>query len=343
MQIGFCRCAFSDEGCDVINITQEEAYNFIERKYREWVKGLIQTAGEQCLSENGRWNTNTRQCTTCTEGQVLDGTACVAPEEARDVVGGQCQALRDFGEDWRAYSDFNQSSAASEASAEVQEYNRTLETFAQKVAAAHALAYDMEIDRQVRLDLLAYNTALIAGLPETVSPALARLTLVSNSLVPESSEVESPYIALVDPASLDETVGTKLTTIASSAASGSPPKFSVSDTVEQVEASAWGTSLSIITGIGDPTASATQALVGIRAATPALELTDEEVAILQQEHRTTLRADKALAQSYAANAVRRRERLGLETEIATLYNELERWRGAEYSRAQAALEASCQQ
>ena len=72
------------------------------------------------------------------------------------------------------------------------------------------------------------------------------------------------------------------------------------------------------------------------------ELTEEQVAILREQHIQNLAIDKAVAESYAENAQRRQKLLGLEKEVSDLYSEMEEWRSKEYVRVKSEMETSCQ-
>jgi uncharacterized protein YycO len=113
-------------------------------------------------------------------------------------------------------------------------------------------------------------------------------------------------------------------------------------TAGKIKSIAWNATLETIESVGDPIAVATQLTKDARAAVlPNPNISDEEVAILRTQHLGNQAVDAALADSYALNAARRVELLGLEREIAEKYNVLQEWKVKEYQRVKANLENQC--
>ncbi len=347
MQAAMCRCAFHDQGCDAMNFSQSRAYTYVENEYRKWVGELIKKQAEQCIADDGYWNKSTRQCITCTDGDIRNGNNCVpagTPIEETNEPTQQCRALTEFATDWKKYSDFDDAIPVNNASFEVQEYHRVLDELATKITDAQALEYDMEIDRQVRLELREYKQALVDNIRDNITKAIFRLAWVTYNAYNSAQGAASSYQTLLDPDSVVEGVGAGLKTIQGAIpADAKDLQFDTSTTEGKVKSGAWNAALETLESVGDPKAVAVQALKDVRgAAVPGPDITEEEVAILRTQHLENLRVDKALAESYAVNSERRLRLLTLEKEIAELYNEMESWRQKEYARVKVAIEETCQ-
>lgn len=345
MQAAMCQCAFHGN-CGSMNFSQASAYTFVESEFREWVGELIKKHAEQCIAERGHWNTNTRQCITCTNGEVLSGTKCVSPDGdiKPNTTAGQCQALTEFAGGWKKFSDFDDAIPVNEASFEVQEYNRVLDELAKKITEAGALEYDMEVDRQVRVELRAYKQALVDNLRDNITKAIFRLAWVTYNAYQGAQGAAGSYQTLLDPENVVEGVGAGLKTIQGAIPSDAKELTFDTSTIEgKVKSGAWNAALETLESVDDPKTVAMQALKDIKgAAVPGPDITAEEVEILRTQHLENLQVDKALADSYARNSERRLRLLSLEKEIAELYNEMEDWRSKEYSRVKAGIEATCQ-
>ena len=345
MQAAFCQCAFHGNSCDTMRMSQEDAFAFVDREFKNWVGGLIKATAEQCLADDGHWNTATRQCIRCTDGDVRSGNKCLPPgSEAKPEEGGQCRALTEFGQDWKKYSDFDAAISVGDASFEVKEYNRELDEVAKKIAEAEAIEYDMEIDRQIRLELREYKKALVDNLRDNITKAIFRLAWVTYNTVKGAEGAAGSYRTLVNPDNAVEALGAGLKTIQGAIpADQKQLQFDTSTTEGKVKSGAWNATLEVLESVADPKAVATQALKDVRgAAVPGPDLTSEEIDILRTQHLDNLAVDKALAESYAENAKRRQQLLILKKEIAVLYNKMEEWRGKEYVRIKSEIESSCQ-
>ncbi len=345
MQAAFCQCAFHNNNCDVMKMSQEQASTFVDNEFRNWVSGLIKTTAEQCIAGDGYWNTSTRQCISCTDGDVRSGNKCLAPGSVVEPEESkQCRALSEFDTDWKKYSDFDSAIAISDASFEVQEYNRILDEVAKKIAEAEAIEYDMEVDRHIRLDLREYKKALVDNIRDNITKAIFRLAWVTYNTVKGAEGAAGSYRTLVNPDSAVEALGAGLKTIQGAIPSDAKQlQFDTSTTEGKVRSGAWNVTLEALESVVDPKAIAVQALKDVQATVvPAPDLTEEEVGVLREQHLNNLAVDKALAESYAENAVRRQKLLELKKDISILYNEMESWRGKEYERVKSEIEASCQ-
>ena len=156
----YCKCAFHNEYCEDVGLSPGTANSYVLKEFRAWNKERIQAMGMSCQLGGGYWNQSNWSCTTCTDGDVLEGSKCVKPEKS-DAERRECQeALRNIETDWEKYSDFDDR-LGSDVSWEVLQFNQTMDEIAALVAEAQAIEYDMEVDRQVRLYLREYKQALV--------------------------------------------------------------------------------------------------------------------------------------------------------------------------------------
>lgn len=342
----FCQCAFSELGCDVMKMGQEQAYGFVQSEYKKWVSGLIAAEAQQCLNTDGFWNKSTRQCIRCTEGDVRSGTKCVAPgTEVPDEVGRQCRALKEFSTDWRAKSDFVETVPGNEASLEVQEYNRALNELTEKIAAANVLEYEMEIDRQVRLDIREYKTALVDSRNDGITSGIFRLAWVTYNTPVGAEGIGGSYRTLVQPDTATEVLLPGLEAVQTAVPAESILlQFDTAGSMEKIKLAAWNATLEVLGNAGNPASLAAEAVKNARNTVPVTpELVEGDMEALRAEHLENLQLDKALAESYAENAAQRKQLFMLEVEIADLYNQMESWREKEYTRAYSNVQSSCNQ
>lgn len=339
----FCRCAFHDESCEVMKMTQDQSYEFVIKEFRTWNKKRIQAMGEQCLASDGYWNKSSWSCKVCTEGDVLSGTKCVAPEDVGADAGGSCKvALQNLPNEWLRYSDFDDR-LGGEVSYEVGEFNKVMDEIAAMTARAQALEYDLEIERQLRLEMKEYKTALVDNLRDNITKAIFRLAWVTYNTYKGAAGTKDSFGKILNPENAVEQVGATLKTIQGAIpASEKDLSFDTSKTEGQVKSIAWNSTLEAIESVGDPQAVATQVIKDLKgAAVGGPDITDEEVAVLREQHLDNQAVTEAIADSYADSALMRKELLELEKQIAEKYNELQSWKQQEYDRVKRSLEADC--
>ena len=338
----YCKCAFHDELCEEIGMDPSSANSYVLGEFREWNKKRIQAMGVQCLMNGGYWNKGNWSCTTCTEGDVLEGTKCVALEKI-DAAKQEClEALKSFDTDWEKYSDFDDR-LGSDVSYEVQQFNATLDQIAMLVARAQQLEYDMEIDRQVRLSLREYKQALVTNIKANLLRAFWRLSYVTYTTAKGAQGTAGSLGKMLNPDNVIEGVGAGLKVIQANI----PPaakeyQIDTNTTAGKVKSIAWNSTLEAIESVGDPIEVAKKFAMDSRnAVLPNPNISNDEVAILRTQHLSNQAVDAALAESYSINAGRRVELVELETKITEKYNELQEWKVKEYRRVKANLEDQC--
>lgn len=348
IQVAFCRCAFTGDNCADMKVTQEQIHGMVERQFREWVSKQILSTAEQCIADGGYWNTATRQCITCTEGEVRVANKCYAPDKVpadAAEVQNMCPAIISFTKNWRSYSDFAESADPATASAEVQEYNAVLATLTNKITAAQALVYQMEIDRQLRSELRAYKTALVENSAKEITADIFHLAWMVYHTPDGFTGAPGSYRALVDPGAAPEALTAGLEEVrAMVPAEVELLRLDTTKSAAIIAATAFGADLESLQNAGDPRAAAAKAYKDIAAKEiPQPALSDDGIAAIRTQHLENLALDKALSESYAETAQQRTELLQLQKAIAALYADLQSWQQKEFTRAKQEVRNSCTQ
>lgn len=344
IQFQYCKCAFHNDLCGNLGLEQSSASSYVLDSFREWNRERIQRMAERCLAEGGHWNKGEWSCTTCTNGDVLVGARCVAPQKAEEK-DKKCELPQDFELGWEKYSDIDDAIAPGDASFEVGEYHRVLNEIVDMIARAQTLEYDMEIDREIRLELREYKAALVQNLRNNITKAIFRLAWVTYNTAQGAKGGIDSYKKLIDPESVVEGLGAGMKLIQSHIPAGEKDlQFDTKDTKGKVKSAAWNATLETLESVGDPQAVAVQVMKDVKGAmVGGPDLSPEEIEILRTQHLQNNEVDRALAESYAKNAERRKELLLLERQIATKYNELQEWKAKEYTRVKNALTHDCKE
>lgn len=338
----YCKCAFHNEYCEDVGLTPGSAHSYVLSEFREWNRQRIQTMATQCRMSDGYWKAGNWSCTTCTDGDVLEGQKCVAPEKS-DSEKRECRdALKNIDTDWEKYSDFDDR-LGSDVSYEVGQFNTVMDEIATMVARAHELEYDMEIDRAERLALREYKQALVQETKVNLLKAFWRLSYVTYTTIKSGKGTSESLGKMLNPESVVEGIGAGLKTIqAHIPASATDYQIDTNSTAGKIKSIAWNATLETIESVGDPKSIATQFVKDVHGASlPSPNISDEEVAILRNQYLSNQAVDTYLAQSYELNAQRRTELLALEKQITEKYNELQQWKYKEYTRVKGMLEDQC--
>ena len=164
-----CKCAFHNQCGD--GMDSDSSYEFVLSEFREWNRQQIQTIGESCVRLDGHWDKNTWTCMRCTEGDVREGSRCVAVEKA-DVAAKECRdALKNIENDWEKYSDFDDR-LGSDVGYEVQQFNEALDDIAELIAEAQEIEYQLAIAAEIRFEMRAYKAALVQNIRNNITKAI---------------------------------------------------------------------------------------------------------------------------------------------------------------------------
>jgi hypothetical protein len=89
----YCKCAFHNEHCDQIRMSQGEAKDHVYEKYAEWLDGGIEKEKEECKEKNGWFLGNS--CYLCKSDEVALDNKCVPADEVegteKEEEKGECK------------------------------------------------------------------------------------------------------------------------------------------------------------------------------------------------------------------------------------------------------------
>ncbi len=132
----YCKCAFHNQYCDAVGLSPSTAHAYVLLEFQDWNRDRIQRFGEQCIDRNGHWNKSRWECTTCTRGDIFEGSLCVEPDkivEDSSEVKGCKKALENIKTDWIKYSDFD-TRLGGDVSYEVQQFNENFNQVADLIS-----------------------------------------------------------------------------------------------------------------------------------------------------------------------------------------------------------------
>lgn len=338
-----CKCAFHNQCGD--GMDSDASFALVLSSFQEWNRGKIQAMGEQCLKRDGYWDKSDWQCTFCTEGDVLSGQKCVTPKQIDPEKAECAAALKNLPNSWEKYSDFDTRIAISDASYEVNEYNRVLDEIADMIAEVHALETEMEVMAAYRIELRAYKQALVQNIKTNLLKSFWRLSYVTYVTINSAKGAGGSVEKLLNPTDSAEAIGAGLKLIQANTP-GHVKELQVSDgTIQgQVKSIGVNASLEALESIASPSAVVQQVMKDVKSAVvPSANISEAEVTILRTQHLENNSVDTALAESYAASIALRGQIWTLEASIANKYNELQQWKAKEYQRVRANLEEQCKQ
>jgi len=338
----YCKCAFHNEQCKAIGMTPSSAHAYVLGEFREWNRVQIEAKAQRCLASEGYWDAANWSCTTCTDGDVLEGNRCVQSDEDAAEARECKEALKNFDQEWEKYSDLDRRSG-TDISWEVQQFNSELNDIAELVGLANEIEYELAIMAELRLEMRAYKAALVQNVKVNLLKAFWRLSYSTYSTIKSGLGMKGTVEKLVSPDNVVEGVGAGLKLLQSQI----PPhekdlQIDTSTTEGKVKSMAWNATLEALESVGNPADIAKQFMKDARGAViPSASISDEEVAILRTQHLSNNAVDEALATSYAEAAELRKTLIGTRKLITEKYNNMQEWKVKEYQRVKGDLEDQC--
>ena len=205
----------------------------------------------------------------------------------------------------------------------------------------------MEADRQMRLEMREYRSALVRGLQANLLRAFWRLSYVTYSTIKTGTGLGESYANIFTSAGTIPMIGNALKVVKGlTPPSGANPNTMAAQAMSKMREMGIAAGLEILTsdnpvdfGVAMVKESINQ---GSSLITPSADLTPEEISILQTQHLGKRVLDNVLQESYRLNSERRKRLATLRSESERLKTELERWEQAEKDRVARDLEAGCQ-
>lgn len=357
MNYQYCKCAFHDEFCDAIGMDSNAADKYVREEYDKWVDEQREQFKQNCLAGGGIYTKD--ECVQCAESYHKEGDECVpndeeegddkADEDTGFVPDGpltkDCQIkTAEFNSSWKKYSDFDDAISYQSRSWEVQQNLNVHEKIITLRAEKFNLETDMELDRQLRLSMREYKTALVNNIRANLTKAFIRLSYITYTTIKAGKGAGDSYKTVLTSLNTVEKIGAALKVVQANVPKNSKLAIDTKDASGKVKSAGLNAALEAIESVGDPSKIVIQVMKDTQAAiVPSPDITPEEVEILRQQHLTNKVLDKALAASYKENAKRRVRALEIEAEIEELNAQAASWEAKEKERIKAMLIDSCQQ
>lgn len=354
MNYQYCKCAFHDEFCDQIGLSSSAANVYVRDEYDKWLTEQKKSFGQDCEAQGGIYNGDD-SCQYCEAPYYKEGKQCVKSEEVKEQVSdltgfkpegpfnAGCTINEDlFENDWKKYSDFDNNIAFESRSWEVQQGLGVYEQIIKLKTENFILERDMEIDRQLRLAMRDYKTALVQNIKTNLLKSFWRLSYVTYSTIRSGQGVGTSYSTVLTSANNLEVISNGLKVVQAVIPSDSSLAIDTSTAAGKVKSMGVNAALEAFDSLGDPVKIATQVFTdATSAALPSADITPEEIEILRTQHLNNQEIDKALQASYQANALRRATLLANQQQIQVLEVEVASWEGKEKARVRSMLEADC--
>jgi hypothetical protein len=360
MNYQYCKCAFHNELCDSVGLSSGAASSYVHDEYNKWIAQRKKDFKNNCEIKGGIYNGD-NDCKYCEEPYQKQGNKCVKDEdidedeeeeenddEATFVPDGpfdeNCNIEESqFDKDWKKYSDFDNAIEFNSRSWEAQQHLGIYEKIIKLKVRNFELERDMEIDRQARLALRDYKTALVQNIRTNLLKSFWRLSYVTYSTIKSGQGVGTSYSTVLTSAETIPRISAALKVIQGVIPPSSSVAIDTSTVSGKVKSIGLNAALEAFDSMGDPVKIATQVFTDSRnAALPSADISPEEIAILRTQHLKNNNIDKTLAESYRKNAIRRMELLDNRQWIIVLEAEAASWEGKEKARVRGMLEADCQ-
>lgn len=342
----FCKCAFHNDYCNAVYMDSSQARTYVLSEFRGWNKKNIQSMAESCLASEGHWDKNTWTCTTCTDGDVLNGSRCVESTEVTEQVASECRVAEEqLTDDWEQYSDFDDAIPLTEASYEVQQYQTTLDEITSLTNERIDLLAKIGMEEEYQNSLREYKSALVQNIKTNLLKAFWRLSYVTFKTIEGGKGGAETFSKAINPSSVSEGLGAGLKTIQAHIPTHEKSvQFNTASTAGQVGSIVWNGTIEALESVADPKAVGTQFVKDVRgAAIGGPDISDEEVEILRTQHLQNQDIEKAIIES-AEEITRMRARVfTIEVLVAEKFNEAQEWKAKEYQRVQLGLLEQCKQ
>jgi hypothetical protein len=366
MNFQYCKCAFHNEFCEEIGMSSKEADKYVQEEYEKWLVEQQKSFGQKCEEDGGIYDGG-KHCEYCQEFYTKVGQECVKNDESAntnedDLNGGNSnEELNDFvpegplnsdctvqeeqfNSDWEKYSDFDYRLEPASRSYEVQQASGIYEKMVELMAQNRQLAIDMELDREARVALREYKTALVNNLRNNIVKSIGRMAYITGSTIWNTRGAGTAYSKLFLSANAVEKVGAALKVFQAAVPKNSAMAIDTKTISGKVEQAGLKVAIEAINSLGNPVAIGTKVVEGsYKVAMPSAELTTEELNILKEQHLTNQILDQALEASYKENALSQAQILANEQEIGRLEVEAKSWEDKEKLRVKEMLEKNCQE
>ena len=227
---------------------------------------------------------------------------------------------------------------------EAQQAVATYDKMIDLMIEGFTLERDLEIEKQMQSELESYRTALVQNIKTNLLKSFWRLSWVTYTTIKGGKGLGESYSGLLTSAEGIEAIGTGLKVVQGVIPNDSVLAIDTSTLSGKAKSVGAATALEAIESLGDPVKIATTLFDSAsNAALPSADLTEEEIAILKDQHLAKGWVDKTLAESRADNDARTARMSQIEAEIAQLQTEIDGWESKEKQRVSGSLEESCKE
>lgn len=364
MNFQYCKCAFHDEYCDAVGLSPAGANTYVRNEYRRWVEYLKKKFERDCRGNGGIYRGNGK-CLYCQDPYVKEGKKCIKQELAGgDGENGESDEDGDeniafvpdgpfnadcsinesqFEETWRKYSDFDNRIDFNSRSWEAQNALAAQEQLIKLKAENFKLQRDMEIDRQIRLEVRDFRDKLVRNQKQNLVKALIRMTYLTYTTIKSGSGAGQSFNKFLTGSETLARAGGLLNTVKSVIPNDSSLAIDTNNTAGNIFNVGLSTALEALEKLGNPKDVAVKFMQESRnAAMPSASLSDEEIAILRDQYIVRQHIEHALADNYKENAERRKRVIENNKIIAQLEAEFSAWGAKEKERVRGMLVEDCE-
>lgn len=345
----YCKCAFHGDYCKELGLSKKEADKTVREKYSQWTKTKIDTFGAACTKAGGIFGEKETDCSYCKDGYKAENGRCEeraannAPDA--DILGSDCKVkIEEFGWDWKKYSDIDSRIPYEERSYEAKQVLTLNEEMIALIAEGFGLEREAEVDKLAAAELQNYRDALSKNIKTNLLKSFWRLAWITYSTIDSGKGIGESYSELLSGAeTAAEGIGKGLKLIQGVVPNDSALAIDTESFSGKVKSVGLNTALEVVSSLGDPVSTATEFFnSSANINFPSADLTEEEFAILKEQHLKKGAIDEALKAGAARSATREARIAGIESKISELKGQIVSWEEKEKERTRVLLEDGCE-
>ena len=273
----------------------------------------------------------------------------VLPSQAQEeVLNKDCSInWQVFNRDWKKYSDIDERLSFDELSLstrswETQQYYSTQETLVDLKLQMYFLKRDMEIDRQMRLELRAYKDSLVKNIKVNLLKSFWRLAYITYDTIKTGKGLGSSYSKLFTSSEVIPKLGASLKVLKGLTPKQSQMAINTKNTTGKIKSISVNGALEAVESLADPIDTGMAVYnETVKQIFPQADLSEEEIKILQDQHLNNRMVTQVLEESYRMNKERLKQVKELEEKVKKLEQELVRWEAEEKKRVADILIDNC--
>lgn len=350
----YCKCAFHGDYCKELGLSKKEADKIVREKYNQWLKTRINAFGTTCVIGGGMFNPEDVECSYCEDGYEVKDGRCEGREAEKkevkdvsgaDILGSGCKIKsEEFGRDWKKYSDIDSRIPYEERSYEAKQVLTLNEEMIALTVEGFGLEREAEVDKLAMAELQNYRNALSKNIKTNLLKSFWRLAWITYSTIDSGKGMGETYSELMSGVeTAAEAVGKGLKLIQGVVPNDSALAIDTESFSGKVKSVGLNTALEAVSSLGDPVATATEFFNSSASVNfPSADLSEEEFAILKEQHLKKGAIDEALKAGAARSASREARIAQIESKISELKGQISSWEEKEKERTRVLLEDGCE-